>query len=69
MRTPVDFAVVSSAIDVGFYIRELMVDADVDTGIYDQIRRKWMENKEKDCFDDLVNLEQAGTMLEGDFLH
>ena len=48
MRTPVDFPIVSSAIDAGLYIRELYVSADIDSTIYDELREKWMESKKID---------------------
>jgi len=52
VRTPVDFPIVSSAIDAGLYIRELYVSADIDSTIYTELQRKWMESKE--CIDRLV---------------
>lgn len=48
VRTPVDFPIVSSAIDAGLYIRELYVNAAIDSNIYDELREKWMESKEID---------------------
>jgi len=48
VRTPVDFPIVSSAIDAGLYIRELYVSADIDSTIYDELREKWMESKKID---------------------